>query len=144
MSDAFDLQRFVDAQRDIYQRALAELEDARKRSHWMWFVFPQLAGLGSSSMARRYAISSAAEARAYLDHDVLGMRLTACTEAVNRHPGRSAREIFGEPDDVKFRSSMTLFAEIGREVPCFAEALRTFFHDERDPLTMKVLRSAER
>ena len=109
-TDPHDLLRFVVAQAPIYDHALAELTGGRKRSHWMWFVFPQLKGLGSSPMALRYGIGSLAEARAYLAHPLLGPRLVACTEAVLRHTGQSLHAIFGSPDDVKFCSSMTLFA----------------------------------
>jgi uncharacterized protein (DUF1810 family) len=110
MADPYDLQRFVDAQAGVFETALAELTAGRKRSHWMWFIFPQLRGLGASAMARRYAISDLEEARAYLAHPLLGPRLRASVEAVNQVAARSAHEIFGSPDDLKFRSSMTLFA----------------------------------
>ena len=110
MSDSHDLNRFVEAQRGTDDQALQELQAGRKRSHWMWFIFPQIAGLGSSPMAQRYAISGIDEAQAYLQHPDLGDRLRACTAAVNAVTGRSALEIFGAPDNVKFRSSMTLFA----------------------------------
>lgn len=136
MADTHDLGRFVEAQADVYARALAELEAGEKRSHWMWFIFPQIAGLGSSPMARRYAIGSLDEARSYLGHPVLGERLRTCTAAVNRVPGRSAHAIFGSPDDVKFRSSMTLFAAAAPDEPLFAEALATYFGSEPDPLTL--------
>ena len=109
MPDPFDLMRFVDAQHGIYEQALQELKAGHKRSHWMWFIFPQLAGLGSSAMAERYAIGSLDEARAYLQHPVLGQRLQACTAAVNAVTGRTAHQVFGTPDDMKFRTSMTLF-----------------------------------
>src|ERR1700709_2855630 len=111
--DRYGLQRFVDAQEDaaIYARALAELRAGRKRSHWIWFIFPQIAGLGSSPTAARYAICSLDEARAYLGHDVLGPRLHECTRLVNAVQGRSIGEIFGSPDDMKVRSSMTLFCQ---------------------------------
>src|ERR1700753_2225748 len=104
------LDRFVDAQDGGYERALGELRAGRKTSHWMWFVFPQIKGLGFSAMARRYAIASLEEARAYLDHPILGDRLRDCTELVLLHRDSSARQIFGSPDDLKFHSSMTLFA----------------------------------
>src|SRR5688572_32370107 len=109
--DPFDLQRFVDAQTPVYDRVLTELREGRKRSHWMWFVFPQIAGLGSSPMAQRYAIASADEAAAYLAHPVLGPRLVAIAEAALAAPG-SARALFGSPDDLKLRSSATLFAHV--------------------------------
>ena len=127
MADAYDLGRFVAAQEGVYGRALAELQAGAKRSHWMWFIFPQIAGLGASAMAQRYAIGSLAEARAYLAHPILGERLRACTAAVNAVAGRSAHAIFGAPDDVKFRSSLTLFAAAAPDEPLFAEALARFF-----------------
>lgn len=139
MADAYDLGRFIDAQAGVYARALAELEAGEKRSHWMWFIFPQIAGLGSSPMAQRYAIGSLAEARAYLGHPVLGERLRDCTAAVNRVSDRSAHAIFGAPDDVKFRSSMTLFAAAAPDEPLFAEALAKYFGAEPDPLTLARL-----
>ena len=113
-NDPFDLQRFVDAQDRIYDTVVDELTAARKRSHWMWFIFPQLRGLGSSPTAVRFAISSVDEARAYLAHELLGPRLRECARLVARIDGRSAEEIFGWPDDMKLRSSMTLFAQAGR------------------------------
>jgi len=139
MADTYDLDRFVAAQAGVYPRALAELEAGEKRSHWMWFIFPQIAGLGSSPMAQRYAIGSLDEARAYLGHPVLGARLRTCTTAVNRVSGRSARAIFGSPDDVKFRSSMTLFSVAAPDEPLFAETLATYFGAEPDPLTVAKL-----
>ena len=115
MTDPFDLQRFVDAQSRVYDAVVAELLDGRKRTHWIWFVFPQLAGLGRSPTAAKYAISSLAEAQAYLRHDVLGPRLRECTRLVNEVQGRSIEEIFGWPDNLKVRSSMTLFSHATRE-----------------------------
>ena len=112
-NDPFDLQRFVEAQDRIYDTVVDELIAARKRSHWMWFIFPQLRGLGSSPTAVRFAISSADEARAYLAHELLGSRLRECARLVARIDGRSAEDIFGWPDDMKLRSSMTLFAQDG-------------------------------
>ena len=109
-SDPFDLARFVDAQAGDYARALDEIRRGRKQSHWMWYVFPQFLGLGGSAMSRRYAIRSAAEATAYLEHPVLGPRLRECAGAVLANTGRTAHEIFGSPDDLKLRSSATLFA----------------------------------
>ena len=138
-SDTYDLERFVAAQEPIYAQAAAELALGRKRSHWMWFVFPQLEGLGASAMAQRYGIRSRDEARAYLDHPLLGARLKECVARVNRVEGRSAREIFGRPDDLKFHSSMTLFAAAAPEEPLFAEALAKYFAGRRDPLTLAKL-----
>jgi uncharacterized protein (DUF1810 family) len=139
VSDRFDLQRFVDAQDGIHEAALAELTAGRKRTHWMWFVFPQISGLGLSPMAQRYAISGLDEARAYLAHPLLGARLLDCTRAVNRIEGRTARDIFGSPDDLKFRSSMTLFAEASPQQPAFGEALSRYYGGERDPATLRRL-----
>jgi uncharacterized protein (DUF1810 family) len=134
MADPYELQRFVDAQAGVYETALAELAAGRKRSHWMWFIFPQLRGLGASAMAERYGISGLEEARAYLDHPLLGPRLRACVEAVNRIAARSASEIFGSPDDLKFRSSMTLFAA-AEDGPLFRTALGKYYGGAEDPLT---------
>ncbi|MCJ2135025.1 DUF1810 domain-containing protein [Methylobacterium sp. J-026] len=139
MADVQDLGRFVTAQDGVYPQALAELRAGEKRSHWMWFIFPQIAGLGSSPMAQRYALGSLAEARAYLAHPVLGARLRACTTAVNAVSGRSARAIFGSPDDVKFRSSLTLFSAAAPDEALFAEALARYFAAEPDPLTLAKL-----
>jgi len=134
-----DLSRFTNAQEGIYETALAELEAGRKRSHWMWFVLPQIAGLGSSAMARRYAIADLAEARAYLRDPVLGARLRACVAAVLQHPGRSANAIFGSPDDLKFRSCLTLFEAADPEEPLFRDALEVFYGGVRDERTLRVL-----
>jgi uncharacterized protein (DUF1810 family) len=135
--DTYDLQRFVDAQEEggIYEQALSELRAGRKTSHWMWFVFPQRAGLGQSAMSRRYAIGSAAEARAYLNHPVLGPHLVECCEALLAHHDRSAREILGAVDEVKLRSSMTLFAGVAPERPIFQQVLDRYFDGEGDPAT---------
>jgi len=141
MTDPHDLQRFVDAQDagGTYARALAELRAGEKRSHWMWFVFPQLAGLGSSAMAQRYAIASRDEAAAYLAHPVLGPRLRECVAAVNAVEGRTAHEIFGSPDDWKFRSCLTLFAHATAENADFLTALETYYGGEFDPASMRIL-----
>ncbi len=138
-SDPYDLACFVAAQERIYSLAIAELASGRKRSHWMWFVFPQIEGLGKSETAQRYAIRSLDEARAYLDHPLLGVRLKECVGLVNEVEGRSAHEIFGSPDDLKFHSSMTLFAAAAPDEPLFAEALRKNFDARRDPLTLAKL-----
>jgi uncharacterized protein (DUF1810 family) len=139
-SDPYNLQRFVVAQDPLLRQVCAELADGRKRSHWMWFIFPQLRGLGSSLTAQRYALGSLDEARAYLAHPLLGARLRHCTELVNRLEGRSAEEIFGSPDVLKFRSSMTLFvrAASGPREP-FAPALAKYFAGEEDSLTRELL-----
>lgn len=139
MAEPYNLARFVAAQEGVHERALAELRAGEKRSHWMWFVFPQVAGLGSSPMAQRYAIGSLDEAKAYLAHPVLGERLRICTAAVNGVTGRSAHAIFGSPDDVKFRSSMTLFAHAAPNEPTFAEALTRYFGGAPDPRTLAKL-----
>ena len=135
-ADPHDLQRFVAAQEGVWERALAELRAGAKRSHWMWFVFPQIEGLGHSAMAQRYAISGVEEARAYLAHPLLGPRLLACTAAMNGHEGKSARAILGQPDDMKFRSSMTLFAAADPGEPAFGEALARYFGGQRDAATL--------
>jgi uncharacterized protein (DUF1810 family) len=139
MRDPFDLQRFVGGQAGVYAMALAELRAGDKRTHWMWFVFPQITGLGASPMAQRYAIGSLEEARAYLAHPLLGARLRECTAAVNAVRGRSARAIFHSPDDLKFRSSMTLFREAAPEDALFRTALATYFAGEPDPRTLAIL-----
>jgi uncharacterized protein (DUF1810 family) len=135
--DQPDLQRFLDAQdaAGTYERALAELEAGRKTSHWIWFVFPQIAGLGQSEMSRRYAIHSLAEARAYAEHPVLGQRLRACAGALLRHRDRSAEEILGGIDALKLRSSMTLFAHAAPAEPIFAAVLDAFCEGVADPET---------
>ena len=123
---AFDLQHFVDAQEPIYAQVVRELGDGHKRTHWMWFIFPQLAGLGHSPMAQRYAISGLEEARAYLAHPVLGARLRECADLVSQQSGRSAHDIFGSPDDVKLRSSMTLFHRADPQNAVFTSILDRF------------------
>jgi uncharacterized protein (DUF1810 family) len=136
---AFDLQRFVDAQAPLYSQVTAELAAGEKRSHWMWFVFPQLKGLGRSAMAERYGIAGAGEARAYLAHALLGPRLVECTRLVLAVRGRTALEILGAPDDVKFRSSMTLFDRVAPEQREFAEALHQYFDGRPDERTLALL-----
>ena len=138
-SDPHNLQRFVEAQESTYVQALRELPEGRKRSHWMWFIFPQLRGLGHSAMAYEYGIASRAEAVAYLEHPVLGARLRECTRAVNGVEGRSALEIFGSPDDLKFRSSMTLFAQVTAHNAEFTDALARYCGGEQDPRTLALL-----
>lgn len=138
-NDPHDLERFVLAQEDEFPQALAEIRAGRKQSHWMWYVFPQLDGLGSSSMSRRYAIKSAAEARAYLRHPVLGPRLTECCEAAVAVDGRSAAEVFGSPDDMKLRSCATLFAAVSPPGSVFEQVLDRFFHGARDERTVRLL-----
>ncbi len=140
--DPFDLQRFVDAQAPVMAQVLAELRAGAKRTHWMWFVFPQVAGLGSSAMAQRYAIRSPAEASAYLAHPVLGARLRACVQAVLALDGRTARQIFGPPDDMKFHSSLTLFARAAADAAdaaAFRQALEKYFGGRPDAATLARL-----
>ena len=139
MDTDHDLQRFVIAQEGVHDTALAELRAGRKRSHWMWFVFPQVAGLGHSEMARRYAIRSADEAAAYLAHPLLGRRLRECTAAVAMHEGQGADEIFGHPDDLKFHSCMTLFADVAPHEALFQDCLDRFFDGQPDAGTMEKL-----
>jgi uncharacterized protein (DUF1810 family) len=139
MSDPYDLQRFVDAQESVIDDVRAELSAGRKRTHWMWFVFPQIAGLGHSAMAQHYAISSREEARAYLAHPVLGARLVELTRIVNGVQGRSVSDIFGYPDDMKFHSSMTLFAHTADDADVFNEALRRYFEGRADEATLSRL-----
>lgn len=141
MTDDDDLQRFVAAQAKVYDRALAELTAGQKSSHWMWFVFPQLAGLGRSPTAQRYSIASLEEARAYLHHPLLGERLVECTNAVLRVDGRTAEGIFGYPDCLKFCSCMTLFDRVAPQ-DVFARAIGKYCGGERDPLTSRMLGEA--
>lgn len=139
MTDPYDLQRFVAAQDAVYPRVVAELRAGRKQSHWMWFIFPQVAGLGHSAMAQKYAIGSRAEAAAYLDHPVLGPRLRECTRLVNAVEGSSIRDILGPPDDLKFRSSMTLFAQVAPDNAEFIAAIRKYFDGHFDDATLARL-----
>jgi uncharacterized protein (DUF1810 family) len=141
MTEDFDLERFTQAQEPIYKRVLAELTAGRKQTHWMWFIFPQLRGLGSSATAQRFGIVSLAEARAYLRHPLLGARLRECTQLLSASSGRSIDQILGYPDDLKFRSCMTLFrlAASGNDAELFAGALRKFFGGEEDSLTRELL-----
>jgi uncharacterized protein (DUF1810 family) len=139
MNDPYDLQRFIDAQNPVYDEVCSELRDGRKKSHWMWFVFPQIEGLGFSPLARKFAISSLAEAAAYLQHPVLGPRLAECTGLVNHVEGRTIEQIFGYPDDLKFRSSMTLFAHATPDSRVFLDALQKYSKGEFDPATMERL-----
>ena len=136
------LQRFLDAQDGVYATALAELRAGRKRSHWMWFVFPQIAGLGHSSTAAYYAIADLAEARAYLAHPLLGARLAECAEALLGVTGRTAHEIFGSPDDLKLRSSMTLFAQVAGPDSVFRRVLERYYGGEADARTLDLLASS--
>ncbi len=135
MDDPFDLQRFVDAQEPVFEQVCKELRAGEKRTHWMWFVFPQIHGLGYSAMAQRYALTSREEASAYLMHPLLGVRLRDCTRLVNDVQGRSIRQIFGSPDDMKFHSSMTLFAHATQDNSIFVDALHRYFGGEFDRAT---------
>jgi uncharacterized protein (DUF1810 family) len=134
------LERFVTAQAQIYPRVLAELQAGRKQSHWMWFIFPQIAGLSGSYRGQLYAIQSLEEAQEYLAHPVLGARLRECCEAVMAVGGKTAHQIFGSPDDLKFRSCLTLFAQVAPDEPLFADLLDKYFDGEADELTLQKLR----
>lgn len=134
-----DLDRFVTAQALVFDRILGELRAGRKETHWMWFVFPQVAGLGRSDMARFYAIVDLDEARRYLAHPLLGPRLVLCTDIVNNVTGRTAHDVFGSPDDLKFRSSMTLFSLAAPEEPVFHAAIQHFFDGVADDRTLAAL-----
>jgi uncharacterized protein (DUF1810 family) len=134
-----NLERFLAAQEPVIGQVLAELRAGRKSSHWMWFVFPQIQGLGHSPTAQRFAIASRAEAEAYLQHPVLGTRLRDCTRLVNEVAGRGIEQIFGYPDHLKFRSSMTLFAHATTDNQVFVDALRKYFDGKYDPLTLDRL-----
>jgi uncharacterized protein (DUF1810 family) len=139
LQKGYNLERFVEAQKGVYEQATRELRAGRKRSHWIWFIFPQITGLGHSEMSRHYAISSLAEAEAYLKHPVLGPRLRECTQLVVDVEGRSIDEILGDPDDLKFRSSMTLFAHAGPDERVFRQALQKYFDGVEDRLTLERL-----
>jgi len=136
-----DLERFVSAQDPVYEQVLRELAAGCKTSHWMWFVFPQLRGLGRSATAEHYGIADAAEATAYQAHPTLGKRLRECTRLVLEVRGRDAHAIFGSPDDLKFHSSMTLFAAVAPTEPVFKEALDRYYHGARDLRTVELLQT---
>lgn len=139
MDDPYNLRRFVDAQQAVYETVCRELRQGRKESHWMWFIFPQIKGLGHSEMARKFAISSRDEAKAYLAHPVLGPRLRECSRIVADLEGKSVEDIFGYPDDMKFRSSMTLFAQTAKDNEIFRRCLEKYFQGEPDCLTLAAL-----
>lgn len=141
--DPFNLQRFLQAQEPVYDRVQTELNNGKKRSHWMWFIFPQFAGLGGSEMSRRYAIHSREEALAYLEHPLLGARLRTCTQEVLNIRERSVAGIFGHPDDLKFHSSMTLFAQVAAADSLFQQALNQYFHGILDDWTLSLLDSKQ-
>jgi uncharacterized protein (DUF1810 family) len=136
--DPYDLQRFVDAQEHVYERALSEIKSGRKRSHWMWFIFPQIDGLGASSMSKRYAIRSIAEAKAYLDHPLLGPRLLESAAAALAVQTSSALELFGSPDDMKLRSCATLFACVSSELSVFSQLINKYFDGKPDDRTLQL------
>jgi uncharacterized protein (DUF1810 family) len=140
MPDPFNLDRFISAQAGVYPQVLAELGAGRKRGHWIWFIFPQMKGLGRSALSEYYGIGSLEEAAAYARHSILGPRLAECTQLVNQVEGRTIREILGPPDDLKFRSSMTLFARAAEDATVFNDALKKYFNSEGDPLTLAQLR----
>jgi uncharacterized protein (DUF1810 family) len=140
MDDEHNLDRFITAQAAVFADVLDELRDGEKRSHWIWFIFPQLRGLGRSEMAEFYGIASLAEAEAYARHPLLGPRLEQCTRLVNAVEGRPIRQIFGSPDDLKFRSSMTLFARAAPEAQVYRQALDKYFAGEADTRTLELLR----
>ncbi len=137
--DPYELSRFVRAQKHVYADALSEITNGRKRTHWMWFVFPQLAGLGVSATSKRYAIATVDEARAYLDHPILGPRLLECSESLLRVEGRSATAILGTPDDLKLRSCATLFASVSPPGSVFERVLEKYYGGARDPKTLRLL-----
>src|SRR4249919_1760017 len=144
MDDPYDLSRFVEAQEHKFAQAVSELADGHKASHWMWFVFPQLRGLGRSPMAIRFGIESLDEARAYLAHPLLGPRLKQCVQLALRIDGRSITEIFGSPDDMKFRSCMTLFDRAAPDETLFAKGLQKYFGGAPDTRTLELLRQQKR
>lgn len=139
MNDDFDLERFMAAQAPVYPRVVSELRAGRKQSHWMWFIFPQIEGLGHSAMAQKYAVRSRAEAVAYLEHPVLGPRLRECTRLVNTVVGKDIHAILGSPDDMKFKSSMTLFANVTPDNTDFVTALQKYYDGEFDEATIARL-----
>jgi uncharacterized protein (DUF1810 family) len=143
VTDRHDLPRFVDAQSGMFDEVRSELRAGRKTGHWIWFIFPQFDGLGHSAAARQFAISSREEAAAYAAHPILGSRLRECTSLVNAIAGRGIRQILGTPDDLKFRSSMTLFAQVCPDDPIFGEAINKYYGGEFDALTMDLLRSVD-
>ena len=143
-NDLFNFTRFVRAQETIYGNVLAELRSGRKRTHWMWFIFPQIDGLGSSSTSKLYALKSKEEANQYLHHPVLGARLVECAAIVLESKGRTASEIFGSPDDLKLKSSMTLFASVTNPDSVFARVLDTYFQGQQDSKTLNILEYQKR
>ena len=143
MKDPYNLQRFIDAQNPVIEDVCSELRAGQKVGHWMWFIFPQMKGLGHSYLANQYAISSKAEALAYISHPVLGTRLKECTELVCLEHGCSIKDIFGYPDFAKFRSSMTLFSMVTSDNQVYLNALAKYFQGQPDPLTVKIIEKAK-
>jgi uncharacterized protein (DUF1810 family) len=139
MCDLHELQRFVDAQQPIYPQVVRELRAGQKRSHWMWFIFPQIRGLGYSAMSRKFALDSRDQATAYAQHSILGNRLIECTQLVLDIPDRTIRQIFGSPDDLKFRSCMTLFALATPQPQAFQQALDKYFGGQPDQRTLEIV-----
>ena len=142
MSDTYNLQRFIDAQESIYEDVIQELKQGRKTSHWIWYIFPQIKGLGRSWTAQQFAISSLEEAKAYLNNSILGSRLTECTQLVLNIEDRNIRQIFGYPDNLKFRSSMTLFLHATKDNQIFKDALLKYFEGKADQLTLDILQNS--
>lgn len=143
MDDPWNLARFVEAQEGVYKSVLEELRRGLKRNHWMWYIFPQLAGLGSSATSRTYSIAGLDEARAYIHHALLGPRLVECTQLVLELKGRPAKAVFGSPDDMKFRSCMTLFALADPDTACFQDAVNRYYSGQVDDRTIAILSSTE-
>lgn len=143
MKQVFDLNRFIDAQSNMYEQALLELKQGKKKSHWMWFIFPQISGLGHSPTASYYSIANIDEARAYLQHEALGPRLIECTQAVLRHHSLSANHIFGFPDELKFCSCMTLFIQAAVDTTLFERAIKQFYSGNFDDRTLAILASVK-
>jgi uncharacterized protein (DUF1810 family) len=139
MNDIYQLQRFLNAQEDIYPDVIRELNQGRKESHWMWYIFPQIKGLGNSHISQKYALGSLEEATAYVQHPILGYRLHECTEIIVSTEGYSVEKIFGYPDHLKFHSSMTLFSQVENHNPIFDSALSKYFDNQKDHLTLDVL-----
>ena len=140
MNDTYQLQRFLDAQEDIYPNVVRELKQGRKQSHWIWYIFPQVKGLGKSYISKKYALGSLDEAAAYVQHPILGNRLNECTEIVVNTEGSTAEQIFGYPDNLKFHSSITLFSLVENHNPLFDSALRKYFDNKKDQLTLDTLK----
>ncbi|MFA0812409.1 DUF1810 domain-containing protein [Microbulbifer epialgicus] len=139
MAEKFNLARFVEAQRNSYETALAELQRGKKRSHWMWYIFPQIVGLGHSAMAQQYGVKTLGEAKAYLDHPQLGKRLKECCDTLLEIQDRTAHQVFGSPDDMKLKSCMTLFALASGSGNIFEKVLQKYYQGQKDPRTLEIL-----